>query len=504
MPKIKNYYTELHIAGFTILLFCGFAIMGVDPHHDGIMLKTAADIYNGQILFRDTYSHYGAMTVFLQSAVLLGFGVQLIAVRLLTVFFYGMISVLLYKCSEMVLTRYFKWLPLIIFWLLPPFYLAQDNWYLIPWSSVYSLFGVLLMLFLILKYLDTDGEKYFYFIGMSAAFSFWCRQSLIIISLAAIIFILLLPCNGHKTARRLLRLVAGFTIFSLPFIFYLITFGAINDWLMQNFKYAFSFAFSQNTNINFLLQLFSCLFPMHTGFIIFPVVNIALMLYLIYTWVRRQWTRKELQVLAVVLVGGASLHQYFPVACPRHWYWAAIPAFIAFTYLIEYLFFQKKFFGKIFAVGILLLLLPDICLRGKGIINHLRTLPERQFFNEAPMRYMLLNAQEMIFFTEIKHNFSIIPERYRNMHYINLSTDAWFNLYFPKQQNFHPLYINMDGVYSDYGLRLHLFIKKNQPILVYCSDQELPAQSYFSKTKYPYHQLFIYILLPKMSNRDVK
>ena len=52
--------------GLVFLLTVGvvgaLAVLQVDPHHDGVMLKPAFDVAAGQTLFRDTFTQYGALT----------------------------------------------------------------------------------------------------------------------------------------------------------------------------------------------------------------------------------------------------------------------------------------------------------------------------------------------------------------------------------------------------------------------------------------------------------
>jgi hypothetical protein len=58
----------------TVAVFTPFARLGIDPHHDGIMLKPALDVLAGETLFRDTFSQYGLGTTYMQAAALWLFG----------------------------------------------------------------------------------------------------------------------------------------------------------------------------------------------------------------------------------------------------------------------------------------------------------------------------------------------------------------------------------------------------------------------------------------------
>src|SRR3954470_22772839 len=68
---------------------------GVDPHHDGIMLKPALDVLAGQTLFRDTFMQYGALTTYLQ-ALALWIQPTLMSLRALTLLAHAVALLFLY------------------------------------------------------------------------------------------------------------------------------------------------------------------------------------------------------------------------------------------------------------------------------------------------------------------------------------------------------------------------------------------------------------------------
>ncbi|MBR4442690.1 MAG: hypothetical protein IKS52_05400, partial [Clostridia bacterium] len=66
--KRSGWIVSAALFVFTLLWFGFWAQYGVDPHHDGIVFKAAADVARGQTLYAQTYSHYGILTVFFQAA----------------------------------------------------------------------------------------------------------------------------------------------------------------------------------------------------------------------------------------------------------------------------------------------------------------------------------------------------------------------------------------------------------------------------------------------------
>ena len=84
------------LASLLAWMLVPIARLGVDPHHDGIILKTALDVLSGQVLFRDTFNQYGALSAYLH-ALALRVSPTLYSMQIMTVgayavsliFFYG-------------------------------------------------------------------------------------------------------------------------------------------------------------------------------------------------------------------------------------------------------------------------------------------------------------------------------------------------------------------------------------------------------------------------------
>src|SRR5258708_16448162 len=85
-------------------LLVPLAPLGVDQHHDGIMLKPALDVLSGQVMFRDTFTQYGALTTYLQE-VALSIPTTLLVMRLMTVMAYGAALLFLSSSSPLILPR---------------------------------------------------------------------------------------------------------------------------------------------------------------------------------------------------------------------------------------------------------------------------------------------------------------------------------------------------------------------------------------------------------------
>jgi hypothetical protein len=101
------------------------------------MLKPALDVLSGQVLYRESFEWYGALTTFLQAGSLLVFGKSLLSLRILNVLLYGVSGGFLFAIWRRFLPPALTWLSFGLWLCLAPFY--QSNWYMLPWSSVVAL-----------------------------------------------------------------------------------------------------------------------------------------------------------------------------------------------------------------------------------------------------------------------------------------------------------------------------------------------------------------------------
>ena len=183
--KINRFFgifNPIFIFIMTLIVAGYFSTIGVDPHHDGILLKPALDMVSGKILFKETFTQYGALTTIIQAIALKVFGSYLITIRLLTAFFYALISLLLYFIFQRFLPKLILFISLLIWLLMAPY----NIWVLLPWSSIYALFFQLLTTYLLLIFFEKKEPKYFILASISTALIFWCRQPVGIFTFLAI------------------------------------------------------------------------------------------------------------------------------------------------------------------------------------------------------------------------------------------------------------------------------------------------------------------------------
>ena len=242
-------------AGLVAMLFPS-ANVGVDFHHDGIMLKPALDVLAGQVLFRDTFMQYGALSCYLQ-VVALWFQPTLLSIRLLTVAAYGVSLFFLYASWRLILPRSLAILSCGIFALLIP--AGEKGWFdqywlLLPWSSGLAMMFQSLGLYAMLRIIRSEGIGHWsWLLGASCAAVFWCRQPVGLLmfgSLVAIGFALhwarWAPTQGAKR-EVFVRIGAGFVAVNALFLVNILATGAFAEWWYQNFVWPRKWALQSNS-----------------------------------------------------------------------------------------------------------------------------------------------------------------------------------------------------------------------------------------------------------------
>ena len=221
-----------------------FARTGVDPHHDGIMLKPALDVLSGQTLFRDTFSQYGALTCYLQVAALL-IKPTLLSLKLMTVAVYAGTLFVLSASWRLILPRSLTLVSCGLFMLFLPGYERNwtgGPWIMLPWSSALALFFQALALHALIRVIrDEQASRWGLLLGVACAASFWCRQPVGVFTTGAVILVgAILPLTGWKPARHSPRAILSWTAGGLMAVNGLLLggiwlSGALDAWWYQNF-----------------------------------------------------------------------------------------------------------------------------------------------------------------------------------------------------------------------------------------------------------------------------
>ena len=479
----KKRIFSLAVFLVTVLWFAVFAVARIDMHHDAVMLKPAIDVAAGKIIFRDTFCQYGALAVWLQALAVKLFGGELIVIQLLTVLFYGGIAVL----SDLVFRRFlsfpFRLVNLGLFWGMAPFYVVPFH----PWSSVYALFFMLLSTEFLLRFLDRERWFFPALAGVSAACAFLARHPCGVVSfLAGAAALALSSCYLRSKWRHLGFFAAGFVALLTLFSLYLSLAGAWSDYIRQCFGFVGGFAFERGGGswgemTGRFFPVFDGLFPFDVFYSFLPLVCVAagVAAFLRMTRDEVPARRRTVGFLTVVLAALASWHQYYPVPCVRHLYWAAIPMFGVFAFVCEKLWraTSRRRQCRVAAAALFVMAaLPVGARLYFGALPFLRGFGDRRSVDLPGVRHLQLSSGEYALLEGLRCAYGELPPGIRERGVFNHTPDAVLSVAFPETGFRHPMFVNWKGdVYRDYPALALSYILKHRPPVVSAEELSLPG-----------------------------
>lgn len=454
--------------------------MTIDPHHDGIMLKPAIDVAQRKMLFRDTFTQYGALTTLLQSLAIKIFGQYLIVIRLLTAFFYALTSIFLWLVLSRFLPKWLVSLSCIVWVFLAPYF----EFGFIPWSSVYALFFQMLSAYLIIRYLETEKKSFLVTTGITTALTFWSKQSVGIFLFSAIIFFLLFIFLFKKIGvKQIILFLCGFFSICFVFLIWLKVNNALDDWWLQSVQYSLLWSKSYGGGKFNLQMILSSLLLFLKGpwsiWSLLPIVSLQIFIFIfLKTFISQKITKQEMIVLSLTFISLSSWSQYYPISDPRHFYWAATPMIGLVIYffwtIISSIFSSKTSINKavkyvIFFLILYFLLFPDIKYKIKKGVDKIRQ-NYVQIEKPSVLKYMKLTKSEAFFYENTAKTIDNYLKSYPNKELITNGRNALYLTFTNKVGNYHPFYINAESyipiLYPDYPKKLNDYIEKKQPLLV--------------------------------------
>ena len=526
--KAKKY-EDIAIISFLFFLTFSlagyFSTLGIDPHHDGIMLKPAIDFAEGKILFKESFTQYGALTTILQGVSLILFGKYLIVIKLLTSLFYSLIATLLYLIWKNVIPKYLALISCLIWLLLAPYFV----WPFLAWSSVYALFFQMLSLYLIILFIKKHKKYLLFMSGFSAALCFWCRQPVGIFLICAITIFIIVYClykRGYLESKiiTIVSPIFGFIVCTSLFIFWLLINGAIYDWYLQSIKAPYLFASTTSisglstsstgaltsstgaltSSTGIFKVINNVFFPCYVGryqataqialvrivWTIIPIINIIIFLALIKSLKSKQLNIHNGIIAAILIVSFASLLQNYPIPCIRHMYWAETPMIGMVIYWYREIINKNSVNKK----SILLILLIFITFSPDMIFRVYQGYEKIKKYNvsfEYPPVLLGIKSysDDVALQKEIAEKMLKYYNKSESAGIINLTGDALYLNYIKENDYFHKIYINwLNKLYPDYCEKLNMKIINDRPIILKSiEDQAIPGYmtvDRFEKSKF--------------------
>lgn len=488
-----------------------FASVNFDTHHTGVMFRTAYDVVNGKILFRETFTQYGALSAYLHALGLVLLGQRVTSILWVSALFYAASYALFYLLARRFASRPLSLVMTAIAILLAPYLF----WDFHPWASIFSLFFLLLTVLVMLECERRSPRIFPALAGLCAALTFWCRQPVGLVTIlggALLFFFFYLIDKKTAAGKRALcqlgffgvGLAVGLAAFLLP----LGLMGALADFYHQSFGEMLSFTVGRSGYDNFgfigvIGQLLFCLFlaPLDVPADIWhSYVWVMLPVATLFVTVSAAWylarckscddvRRRRLRaVLIYSLFATASWHQYYPVFCQRHWYWAALPCILPTVLLLcellRRLSHHPRFAGwriksrRTVALAAAMALIFGTAL-GYRAVHAVQKLTVRQnavrYENEAhpELNGLYLPADVALHFDTMYENTDLLKELFPDTNIVNLNTNQFYDLL---GESFFHLYADeVDSYYLHEDELIARYVREERPIVIW---NEAPDESY--------------------------
>jgi hypothetical protein len=235
----SNKFDKVFIFVLTLIFFPTLFI-NFDSHHDGLILTTVkltknAIIQNGSYPFNQ-YGPFWAMP-YVWIANIVPDDFLFLAIRFLTLVFYFISALLLWKISRTFLNNKNTNIVIILFLCSQPFNTDLGSG-LVPWPSALSMMLALMVTFLMLKIIDLNnknrGENIsIYFVGLIIPLILTTRFQVGVLITASVFYIIITA----QLSKKIIYLLGGLVTTSACLTLFLINLGWFQDSLFDLFTY---------------------------------------------------------------------------------------------------------------------------------------------------------------------------------------------------------------------------------------------------------------------------
>jgi len=441
------------------------------------MLKPAIDLSRGLMLFKETFTQYGALSTILQGLSIKIFGEYLIVIRMLTALFYGLIAVELYFIWSKLLPKALAFLSVLIWIFLAPYFMLT----FLPWPSVYALSFQCLAIIYMLKFSENNNQLDLLLVGAASALTFWTKQNVGFYTVLGSVFSLMILNAIKKRKKNILDSIINYFIgvlmVSVPLIAWILFNGAIVDWIKQSVIFS-----SYWVSINDKVNVFESIFPHAMGSIsVWAIIPVIVLIFIAQELYKKN--NKNLILLIVCLFSVFSLLQYYPITDIRHLYWSATPAIGVVIYFLYQQIFGKLTIKRYLISRIFIFLLACTAIFGLDIANRISIgitrifLPYQIISEPSVVRNIKLTKEEAEFYSDTYKTINQYIKIHGQTNFITIGANALY-LTYTKSTNFHPMYVNWksinESIYKDYPRIKDNYIKDHKPIIIAMWDQ-IPA-----------------------------
>lgn len=496
---LKSWRGGLALQGLLVFAV-GFGVhaylvpYGVDPHHDGIMFKPALDVSQGRMVFRDTFTQYGGVTVLLQAAALKLFGARLLVLKMQTAVTYGLVFLVFWRAWCRLVPPWLAMLFCFVGSVLGPDSIAEA----LPWSSVFALLFQGLTLLWAIRYWESGREYELVLSGAAAALAFWCRQPVgVFLSAAAMGALLVIALRVTPVYRRppsalsarilfgpsglgrvgaaMLLFGGGSLLVNVVMLLWLAQADALIHWWKQSIVLAklWSEQTGQGHSLEVVLER---LFP-GGDLKMWCLLAVAALIHTLRSvspFLDPKGSEPKTCHAHALLAGAVSVSswmQYYPVACVYHCYWAAVPMLGVVAHLLYSTHRSRSTLQRsalVLAVSGLLFF-HDTKKRIEAVKPHIRHLNAPITQIEA-LRGMRTTAAEATSYNV----FGTVIDRYLEAQpggtIVTSLGDGLFPALTTEQADYHPFYVNWSTItpqiYPDRAEAYNNYVSSKKPLIV--------------------------------------
>jgi len=201
-------------------------------------------------------------------------------------------------------------------------------------------------------------------------------------------------------------------------------------------------------------------------------------------------SKKEMMLLFFVVIAISSWHQYYPVPCIRHIYWACGIMIGIFVYCIYNTLDEAKISKKSLSILLIMVLClffyNDTSYRIRaGVYRHRANLVTIDFGYH--LNGMRVDDETYSFLYEYFAYIELLKQEFPNKQFINFTRDGFFGITF--NENLTNMTVNWGNVvYYDYLNNVQALINSYKPIII--STVHIDVQGYVLINEI--HYLMIY------------
>ena len=486
-----------------------FALRGIDPHHDGVMLKTAWDVSNGLVLFRDTYTQYGALSIYYFAVFVRLFGAKVTSIHIAACLLYALSAAGLFR----IVRRYTSSLAAFAAPMIGIGMAAFYFWNFHPWPNVLVLCMTVWTALCFIRFAEQQSGKNLFAAGLLSAGMFWCKQPAGLILGFGTVYLIGMYLVGSLDRKSLWGAIREYFIGNLALhaalLLAIIAQGAFRDWWHQSIYNAYYYVTHPTAETaaampDSILKFYLVGLTDNPKYDwIWRVLTYGTLGYLIVLTVLAFRSKKDggpsktlLGCIAFAAISLSGWIQYYPTLCYRHVFWSDYPMFgvllVAFYQGAEKLVSRKgkkptlrmlRILCTVCSCALLCVLCSTnlvVRLRlgksrlfggGTGAEWHTREYAEENtviLFSDETYHFMdglYLSAEETEFYRTLFDTMRELQERYPEKNVVNTTPNALFSMFSPNNVHLHPFAEKADGYPEQTEVVLH-YIETQHPIVL--------------------------------------